>query len=110
MAMSLAKVREEAVASHAQADCLLRYRVTAANIGASSNDWKLLSSALKCSTSLPESESTVVSSIAVFSTGEALIFLYKRPAFSTEERVAAAMLSEVITLRLKSTPWSKSTV
>src|SRR5947209_15406850 len=80
------------------------YRTTAANIGDSINCWKLLSSALKCTTSLFESESTVVASIAVFSVGVASIFLNSMPAFSTDDKVEAVTLSEVNTFRLKSTP------
>src|SRR5438045_6267500 len=77
------------------------YRTTEANIGDSINCWKLLSSALKRTTSLLVSLSTEVPSIAVFSVGVASIFLKSIPAFSTEDSVDAVTLSEVRTFRLK---------
>lgn len=64
----------------AQAPCLTSslltfYFETAANKSDFISDWNCLSSLLKCMVSFELSESTVIASIAVFSTGEAFIFL-----------------------------------
>src|SRR6185437_6503016 len=57
---------------------------------------------------LPLSESTATLSNAIFSVGVAFIFLYKMPACSSDESVAAVKASEVLTLRLNFTPLLKS--
>ena len=56
------------------------------------------------------SESAVALSMAAFSTGEALLFLYMITAFIIMDSVPAVIESEVTTVRSKFTPPEKSMV